>query len=271
MVTRENLISVVKYYLYRLQNGYLISSTDDIRILFYDDYTFSIDLSLGLNCKDYVVATEVLQNIFSKPLVLNSRNYRFIKKDGSVVDGPLNKIGKLSDNLDIRVVFTIGFPKKFYQRLKIVDYISNEKCVLRGFYRSILEETIAGIDLKLKSYVVCYRDSGSTIRRKEVSSFTPDSAYEVFKVINCKYREGKDYTFLEIREQNVGLNDMVIEPEPKMVYSDSLDEYVIAGFTIEDEEEGTKHYTWYDDDCVYYWDEADDDYYMEVPKGAKLD
>lgn len=79
-----------------------------------------------------------------------------------------------------------------------------------------------------------------------------------------------DYEIIDIFEQG-NFDDMVIEPEPKMVYSESLDEDVIAGFTIEDEEEGTMHYSWHDEDCVYYWDDSDESFYMEVPKGAKLD
>lgn len=52
----------------------------------------------------------------------------------------------------------------------------------------------------------------------------------------------------------------------KMIYSDSLDEMVIFGFSIHG-----VHYTWNDDDCVYWSDMTDDDYYMEVPKNAIID
>lgn len=64
----------------------------------------------------------------------------------------------------------------------------------------------------------------------------------------------------------------------KMVYSDSLCKMVVAGFTRQRIYFGndgiTKckpiHYTWDDSDCVYYNDDTDNDFYMEVPKnGAK--
>ena len=51
-----------------------------------------------------------------------------------------------------------------------------------------------------------------------------------------------------------------------MIYSDSLECMVHKGFTYKG-----KHYTWNDADCVYYWDESDDDYYMEIPDRALVD
>lgn len=47
------------------------------------------------------------------------------------------------------------------------------------------------------------------------------------------------------------------------IYSDSLDEMVLKGFTYKG-----KHYTWNDPDCVYYQDDVDDEWYDEVPEGA---
>lgn len=52
----------------------------------------------------------------------------------------------------------------------------------------------------------------------------------------------------------------------KMIYSDYLEEMVVSGFTV-----GETHYSWNEIDLVYWSDETDDDYYMEVPKSAILD
>lgn len=63
------------------------------------------------------------------------------------------------------------------------------------------------------------------------------------------------------------------------IYSESLDEMVENGFSMVAVlfgDNGYKvckpiHYTWSDEDCVYYNDGVDDDFYMEIPKcvGAK--
>ena len=52
----------------------------------------------------------------------------------------------------------------------------------------------------------------------------------------------------------------------RMIYSDSLNEMIIKGFTYK-----SKHYTWNDLDCVYYCDNVDDTYFFEVPINAKID
>lgn len=52
----------------------------------------------------------------------------------------------------------------------------------------------------------------------------------------------------------------------KTIYSDYLEEMIPVGFTVD-----TVHYTWNEEDLVYWSDETDDDYYMEVPKRAILD
>lgn len=50
----------------------------------------------------------------------------------------------------------------------------------------------------------------------------------------------------------------------KMVYSNSLDEMVIAKFyTLTGEE-----YEWNDEDCLYYNVGSDEDWFMEVPNNA---
>lgn len=52
----------------------------------------------------------------------------------------------------------------------------------------------------------------------------------------------------------------------KQIYSESLDEMVISGFTFEGE-----HYTWHDDDCLYWSDDTDEELFVDVPAGAVLD
>lgn len=52
----------------------------------------------------------------------------------------------------------------------------------------------------------------------------------------------------------------------KMIYSNSLGEMVNAGFT-----KGKYHYTWNDSDCLYYNDEIEDIYYIEIPLNCILD
>ncbi len=54
--------------------------------------------------------------------------------------------------------------------------------------------------------------------------------------------------------------------EPHYVYSDSLGEMVVKGFSYKG-----NHYTWNDFDCVYYADDSDECYYMDIPKGAIAD
>lgn len=53
------------------------------------------------------------------------------------------------------------------------------------------------------------------------------------------------------------------------IYSDSLCQMVQRGFTrVKIRENGkkySKHYSWNDSDCVYYNDDVDDDFYMEIP------
>lgn len=57
----------------------------------------------------------------------------------------------------------------------------------------------------------------------------------------------------------------------KMVWSDSLDEMVVAGFKKKLKSGGYTHYTWSDEDCLYWNDDVDDKYYFDVPKNAILD
>ena len=66
----------------------------------------------------------------------------------------------------------------------------------------------------------------------------------------------------------------------KMIYSDYLGTMIPAGFTIRKvlfDRQGNepykickqKHYTWDETDLLYYSDEIDDDYYMEIPKNGE--
>ena len=51
----------------------------------------------------------------------------------------------------------------------------------------------------------------------------------------------------------------------KMIYSNSLEDMVISGFTWD-----KHHYTWNDEDCLFYRDD-DEDYFMCVPDDAIID
>lgn len=146
--------------------------------------------------------------------------------------------------------------------------ICSENSLMGTTYKKVcsdIEKTLTE-----KEFVVSYKSKEGRVCKDVIYSYTSDEAYYKFYKKYSQYKENVDFFDLEIFEQG-NFDDMVIEPEPKMVYSESLDEDVIAGFTIEDEEEGTMHYTWHDEDCVYYWDDSDESFYMEVPKGAKLD
>ena len=52
----------------------------------------------------------------------------------------------------------------------------------------------------------------------------------------------------------------------KQIYSDYLEKMIPSGFTVD----GT-HYTWDEDDLLYWSDETDEDYYMSIPNNAVLD
>ena len=66
----------------------------------------------------------------------------------------------------------------------------------------------------------------------------------------------------------------------KTIYSDYMGTMIPAGFTIRKvlfDKQGkepykickhSEHYTWDEIDLLYYWDEADDDMYMEIPKNG---
>ena len=66
----------------------------------------------------------------------------------------------------------------------------------------------------------------------------------------------------------------------KTIYSDYMGTMIPAGFTIKKvlfDKQGKEpykickrsdHYTWDEIDLLYYWDESDDDMYMEIPKNG---
>ena len=66
----------------------------------------------------------------------------------------------------------------------------------------------------------------------------------------------------------------------KTIYSDYMGTMIPAGFTIRKvlfDKQGKEpykickrsyHYTWDEIDLLYYWDEADDDMYTEIPKNG---
>lgn len=60
----------------------------------------------------------------------------------------------------------------------------------------------------------------------------------------------------------------VLHMSNNMIYSDYLGEMVIKGFYIKKRNGNFRHYTWNDDDLVYYDDDVDDLYYYEIPNNA---
>lgn len=52
----------------------------------------------------------------------------------------------------------------------------------------------------------------------------------------------------------------------KMIWSENEGAMIYKGFTYRG-----KHYTWDEADEVYYRDDVDDTYLMEIPKEAELD
>ena len=66
----------------------------------------------------------------------------------------------------------------------------------------------------------------------------------------------------------------------KMIYSDYMETMIPAGFTIRKvlfDRQGnepyklckhSEHYTWDETDLLYYSDEIDGEYYMEIPKNG---
>lgn len=62
----------------------------------------------------------------------------------------------------------------------------------------------------------------------------------------------------------------IITVENNMVYSDYLGEMIIKGFYMKKKNGEYTHYTWNEDDFVYWNDEVDDSYYYEVPQNAIL-
>ena len=57
-----------------------------------------------------------------------------------------------------------------------------------------------------------------------------------------------------------------MNPKTKVIYSYYFEKLIPVGFTVDDE-----HYTWSEEDLVYWSDEIDGDCYMEVPTNADLD
>lgn len=56
--------------------------------------------------------------------------------------------------------------------------------------------------------------------------------------------------------------------EFETIYSENLDKIIVEYFYVRSKTYGYKKYVWNDEDLLYYWEEADDDFYMEVPRHA---
>lgn len=145
----------------------------------------------------------------------------------------------------------------------------NKRTKLEGIYFDLYDKLSNYIEDSYIDFVITYQSSNGENHKEVFEAVTADDAFDLFRSKYKKYKEGVDYTFVDAFAQ--GNVKVEYEPEPKMIWSDSLDEKVISGFIVVTDMGGKKHYSWNDDDCVYYWDAADDDYYMEVPKGAILD
>lgn len=123
----------------------------------------------------------------------------------------------------------------------------------------------------LADYVIFYRSANYEVKCDIIRAGSVDGACEKFKKKYINYKEGVDFTFLSVKKQGDDYKLQDIE-KPKMVYSDSLDRLVIYGFWVDDDGCSEKiHYTWNDDDCVYYSDVEDGEFYSDVPRGAELD
>lgn len=123
----------------------------------------------------------------------------------------------------------------------------------------------------LADYVIFYRSASYEIKCDIIRAGSVDSACEKFKKKYVNYREGVDFTFLSVKKQEDDYKLQDIE-EPRMVYSNSLGRHVVYGFWVDDDGCFDKiHYTWNDDDCLYYSDIEDGEFYSDVPRGAELD
>ena len=63
-----------------------------------------------------------------------------------------------------------------------------------------------------------------------------------------------------------GIENGYLTYENEMMWSDSLEEMVHVGFTY-----NINHYSWNDEDCLFYNDDTDEDYFMEAPDNAVFD
>ena len=55
-----------------------------------------------------------------------------------------------------------------------------------------------------------------------------------------------------------------------MIYSEYLGEMIIKGFYMKKKNGEYRHYTWNDEDCLYWADDVDDRFYFKVPQNAIL-
>lgn len=52
----------------------------------------------------------------------------------------------------------------------------------------------------------------------------------------------------------------------KMIYSDTCGRMIPSGFKRLKKDGEYRHYTWSEDDAVYWADDVDDRYFMEIPE-----
>lgn len=109
-------------------------------------------------------------------------------------------------------------------------YISSYKSVVSQIENLIID----------KQYCISYMSKKSgRVNKSVVYALSPNEAYDKFVKL---FKDNKyvDFSSIEVHDNN--FIDCIDEPEPKMVWSNSLDKQVIAGFTLETDEteEGMK-------------------------------
>lgn len=117
-----------------------------------------------------------------------------------------------------------------------------------------------------KEYVIHYTVGDDP--RYQVEVISADSAEEAEELFQSNHND-EDVSVIWINEQIDSSLIAEIDPSSEFnyIWSDYLEDMVVSGFYVKENNEW-KHYTWNEEDCLYYWDEADDDWYDEMPNNA---
>lgn len=195
-------------------------------------------------------------------------------------DGVYAEIEKLVRKSICTVVIKQKLMSSYLLPNGLIDYIGScgifdkEKEDVDAVADFMIKNTLDKINdffYDLSDYVIYYRSASDEINCDVIRAGSVDNAFEKFKKKYPKYKEGVDYTFLSAKKNG---DDCMLEDigMPKRVWSNSLEKNVVYGFYVE-EDGGSDmtHYTWNDEDCLYYSDDVDGDCYSDVPRGAELD